>query len=50
VLLCQTTSTGWRPALLTLVATGLFLSNKVHPLLVLAGAGLLGVTGMLGGA
>jgi chromate transporter len=49
VLLCQTTSTGWRPALLTAVATALFLGTKVHPLLVLAAAGLLGVTGVLGG-
>jgi chromate transporter len=49
VLLCQTTSTGWRPALLTAVATALFLGNRVHPLLVLAGAGALGVSGVLGG-
>ena len=50
VLLCQTTSTGWRPALLTAVATGLFLGTRVHPLLVLAAAALLGVSGLLGGA
>jgi chromate transporter len=49
VLLCQTTSTNWRPALLTAVATALFLGTKVHPLLVLAAAGLLGVTGVLEG-
>jgi len=48
VLLCQTTSTGWRPALLTAVATGLFLSNRIHPLLVLAAAAVLGVSGALG--
>ncbi len=48
VLLCQTTSVGWRPALLTTVATALFLGNRVHPLLVLAAAGVLGVTGVLG--
>ena len=50
VLLCQTTSTGWRPALLTAVATALFLGTRVHPLLVLAAAGLLGVSGLLGSA
>jgi chromate transporter len=50
VLLCQTTSTGWRPALLTAVATALFLGTRVHPLLVLAAAALLGVSGVLGGA
>ncbi len=50
MLLCQTTSTGWRPALLTAVATALFLGTRVHPLLVLAAAALLGVSGLLGGA
>jgi chromate transporter len=49
VLLCQTTSTGWRPALLTAVATALFVGTKVHPLLVLVGATVLGITGLLGG-
>jgi chromate transporter len=47
VLLCRTTSTGWRPALLTAVATWLFLGTRLHPLLVLAAAALLGVSGVL---
>jgi chromate transporter len=50
VLLCQTTATGWRTAVLTTVATVLFVSTKVHPLLVLGVAAVLGAVGLLGGA
>jgi chromate transporter len=50
VLLCQTTSTTWRTALLTAVATAIFVGTKVNPLVVLAAAALLGVLGLLGTA
>ncbi len=46
-LLIRTTSTGWRTALLTAVATGLFLFSRLHPLLVLGAAAALGVLGVV---
>jgi chromate transporter len=48
VLLCQTTATNWRPALLTAVATAVFLWTKLNPLLMLAAAAALGACGVLG--
>ena len=47
-LLIETTSRGWRTAVLTAVATMLFLATRLHPLLVLAAAAALGASGMLG--
>lgn len=47
-LLVETTSRGWRTAVLTAVATVLFLATRPHPLLVLAAAAALGAAGVLG--
>ena len=49
LLLCRTTTTGWRTAALTAVATVLFVATRLHPLLVLAAAAALGAAGLLGG-
>ncbi|MBS0560116.1 MAG: chromate transporter [Proteobacteria bacterium] len=49
LLLCQTTTTGWRAAALTAAATVLFAATKLHPLLILAAAAALGASGLLGG-
>ncbi|MDE2514799.1 MAG: chromate transporter [Rhodospirillales bacterium] len=47
-LLVRTTTTDWRAALLTGCATWLFLRSRLHPLWVLAGAAVLGASGILG--
>jgi chromate transporter len=47
VLLTRTTSAQERTALLTAVATGLFLFTRLHPLLVLGAAAALGASGLL---
>ncbi|MBN8901937.1 MAG: chromate transporter, partial [Rhodospirillales bacterium] len=48
VLLAHSTSIDWRAAVLTLVATGLFLSDRLHPMLVLAAAAVVGAFGLVG--
>lgn len=48
VVLTESTSTGWRTSVLTVVATVLFLRTKLHPLTVLAAGAALGVVGVLG--
>lgn len=45
--LIRTTATSWATVAITLVATGLFLFTRIHPLLVLAIAAALGATGLL---
>lgn len=45
--LIRTTATGWGTAAVTLAATALFLFTRVHPLLVLAAAAVLGAAGVL---
>ncbi len=46
-LLVQTTARDWRSLTLVAVATVLFLSTRLHPLLVLGAAAALGATGLL---
>ena len=48
VVLAHSTSVDWRAAVLTVVATGLFLSDRLHPLLVLAAAAVVGAFGLVG--
>jgi chromate transporter len=47
-LLIAATGTGWSTAAVTVVAAGLFLFTRLHPLLVLAGAAGLGALGVVG--
>lgn len=47
-LLIHATATGWGTALVTLVATAVYLFTRVHPLFVLGGAAALGAVGALG--
>jgi chromate transporter len=47
-LLLHTTSAAWGTGALTLVAVGLFLFTRIHPLIVLAVAAALGALGVLG--
>ena len=47
-LLIETTSRDWRTAAVTGIATVLFLATRLHPLLVLAAAAVLGASGVLG--
>src|SRR5919206_3592014 len=46
-LLVRTTAQDWRSAALVAVATALFLGTRLHPLLVLGAAALLGAVGLL---
>jgi chromate transporter len=46
-LLIGTTSTDWATAAISLIATGLFLFTRLHPLLVLGAAAALGAIGVL---
>jgi chromate transporter len=48
VVLTETTSTGWRTSVLTIVATVVLLRSRLHPLLVLAAGATLGAIGLLG--
>ncbi|MBN8902204.1 MAG: chromate transporter [Rhodospirillales bacterium 69-11] len=48
VVLARSTSVDWRAAALTLVATLLFLSERLHPMLVLALAAVAGALGLVG--
>jgi chromate transporter len=46
-LLIETTATGWGAAAVALMATALFLFTRIHPLLVLGAAAVLGASGVL---
>jgi chromate transporter len=46
--LTQSTTTGWQTAVLTAVATLVFLVTRLHPLIVLAAGAVLGMLGLLG--
>ena len=46
-LLVRTTAQDWRSAALIAVATALFLGTRLHPLLVLGAAAMLGAAGLL---
>jgi chromate transporter len=46
-LLVRTTARDWRSAALIAVATALFLRTRLHPLLILGAAALLGAAGLL---
>lgn len=46
-LLIRTTTIGWGTASITVIATTLFLFTRLHPLLVLAAAAVLGALGVL---
>lgn len=46
-LLVRTTSAAWGTGALTLVAVALFLFTRIHPLIVLAAAAVLGAVGVL---
>ena len=48
ILLSETTVTGWRTGVLTLVAVLVFTRTRIHPLWVLAASALLGASGILG--
>lgn len=48
MVLTESTTTGWRTAALTVVATGVLLLTRLHPLIVLGAGTLLGVAGVLG--
>lgn len=48
VLLAESTTTGWTTALLTAVATVVFVRTKLHPLIVLGAGAVLGVLGLVG--
>jgi chromate transporter len=48
VLLSKSTTTGWREAVLTGVATLVLLLTRVHPLIVLAAGAVIGAVGLLG--
>jgi chromate transporter len=47
-LLIESTTVDWTAGLVTIVAAGLFLSGKFHPLLLLAVAALAGAVGLVG--
>jgi chromate transporter len=47
-LLIESTTVDWTAGLVTVIAAGLFLSNKLHPLLLLAVAALAGAAGLVG--
>jgi chromate transporter len=48
VVLAESTTTGWKTAALTGVATVVFLRTRLKPLIVLAAGAGLGVLGVLG--
>ena len=47
-LLIRSTTIGWGTAAITLAATIVFMTSRVHPLLVLAAAAALGAAGLPG--
>jgi chromate transporter len=47
-LLIETTTVDWASAVLTVVATWLFLFTKLHPMLILASAATVGAIGLVG--
>ncbi|MGE0759561.1 MAG: hypothetical protein AB7O38_21265, partial [Pirellulaceae bacterium] len=47
LLLAATTTINWQTAVLTAVATAIFIGTKLHPLIVLAAAAGLGAAGVL---
>jgi chromate transporter len=47
-LLIASTSVDWRTAVVTVVTAGLFIFTKVHPLLILGGAAVVGAIGLAG--
>ena len=47
-LLIRSTTVDWTAAVVTLAATTLFILNKLHPLLILAGAAAAGAIGLVG--
>jgi chromate transporter len=47
-LLIQSATVDWTAAAVTVVAAGLFIFTKLHPLLILAAAGVAGAVGLVG--
>jgi chromate transporter len=47
-LLIRSTTVDWTAAAVTVVAAGLFLFSKLHPMLILAGAAVVGAVGLAG--